>query len=172
MKPFTKILVIIGAFLTGLVLLLLISSLVAPKDPGAAAEKYRVTAKKYFENKQYPEAIADYTKAISFRPEDARLYALRSRAYLAQEKFTLAAKDFAKSAKLDPRGEIGMNSCEMLKKLRDAVKKLEKGKVMIIAQNFMDKWGKYFDEATACINRRDYTTARNLHLLALSSAIS
>ena len=172
MKPSTKIPVIIGAFLTGLVILVLIISIVTPRDPVAAAEKYRAAANKYFEKKQYPQAVASYTMAISFQPEDARLYELRSIAYIRQEHYTLGAKDFAKAAKLDPRGKTGKHSYAMLKKLRDAVKKMENGKIMMVTQSFTDKWGKYFDEATACVNRKDYTTARNLHLLALSSAIS
>lgn len=172
MKQFTKIFVIIGAFLTGLVLLVLISSLITPIDPVAAAEKYKLAANNYFEKKQYPEAVANYTKAISFQPKDARLYELRSIAHIRQKHYALGAKDFAKAANLDPRGKIGKHSYAMLKELRDGVKMMENGKAMMVAGNFMDKWPKYFDEATACVNRQDYVTARNLHLLALSSAIS
>jgi len=172
MKPHSKTFLIIGAISTFLVLLIIIGVSVTPGDPAAAAEKYRVIAEKYYEKKQYPEAITSYTKAISFQPEDARLYELRAVAHIRQEHFTLGAKDFAKAAKLDPHGVVGKNSYAMLKKLRDGVKMMEDGKVMIIVSRFIDKWSKYFDDATACINKRDYATARSLHLLALSSAIS
>jgi len=172
MKTSDKVLVIIFVFLIGLALFVLMRSVITSMDPVVAAEKRKLAANKYFNNKQYPEAVASYTKAISSQPEDPGLYELRAVAYILGKHYALGAKDFAKAAKLDPRGKIGKHSYAMLKELRDGVKMIENGKVMAVAQGFTDKWGKYFDEATVCVNRQDYTTARNLHLLALSSAIS
>ncbi|MCY2972389.1 MAG: tetratricopeptide repeat protein [Planctomycetota bacterium] len=68
-----------------------------PKYAGA----YNNRAATYLEIKKYPDAIADYTKAIELNPMYAKAYDNRGNAYKALGKTKEAEEDFAKAKALE-----------------------------------------------------------------------
>ena len=49
------------------------------------------------------EAIANYTKAIAFNPENATAYLNRGTIYLSQSKWDLALRDHNRAIEIDPK---------------------------------------------------------------------
>jgi tetratricopeptide (TPR) repeat protein/S1-C subfamily serine protease len=56
----------------------------------------------YADLKQYPQAFADYNKAIALNPEDAKAYNNRGFAYLELKQYPQALADYNKAIALDP----------------------------------------------------------------------
>jgi PQQ-dependent catabolism-associated CXXCW motif protein len=91
----------------------------------------------YAANKQYDNAVEDFTRAISINPRYAEAYLQRGRAYLSKEDYSLAMVDLAKAAELDPQKKAEVDAI-----LRDP--KIANGYV-VRGRAFYDK--KKYDSA-------------------------
>src|ERR1051325_11031464 len=56
-----------------------------------------------FDQKQYDQAIAEFTKAIQANPKQSSFFANRGYAYFRLNKLTEATDDFSKAIELDPQ---------------------------------------------------------------------
>jgi tetratricopeptide (TPR) repeat protein len=65
------------------------------------ADPYYVRGEAYLELKKYPEAVADFTKAIELDPKNVIAYDNRGKAYKALGKTKEAEEDFAKAKALE-----------------------------------------------------------------------
>src|SRR5205085_7240367 len=78
----------------------------AAKDKGAAAGANNFNAgNAAIQQKQYPQAIAEYSRAIELNPKQPAFYENRAFAYLAMERFDEAMGDFNKVIELSPKDE-------------------------------------------------------------------
>lgn len=102
-------------------------------------------------------AIADFTRAIQLRPEDARYYNNRGVAYSSVGRFDLAIADFDKAIGLDPRhakahkgrGVGHLNRGDYLQALVDLDKAIELDPTYLLAYSArgsaltrLGRWGK------------------------------
>jgi tetratricopeptide (TPR) repeat protein len=61
----------------------------------------------HLDQKNYDQAIADYTNAIRLSPNNASGYRGRGRAYNAQKNYDMAIADYAQAIRLDPNNASG-----------------------------------------------------------------
>ncbi|MBP6004257.1 MAG: energy transducer TonB [Pyrinomonadaceae bacterium] len=76
----------------------------APTPPDFAF--YRNRASAYLANSEFDLAIADLSKAIEFKPDEAKTLADRGSAYLKQNKLEQAAADLDRSLELDATNSL------------------------------------------------------------------
>jgi len=67
------------------------------------AAEAKAKGNSFFLNKQYPEAIEWYTKAIKAEPNDSTFYSNRSAAYMGVNKFKEALADAEMCIKIQPK---------------------------------------------------------------------
>ena len=66
-----------------------------------SAENYYFRAYRYYETKEYLEAISDYDKALSIDPNDAKIYFSRGISNMKLKRFKNAIEDFTKNISLN-----------------------------------------------------------------------
>jgi clan AA aspartic protease (TIGR02281 family) len=111
------------------------------KDVEYVVFAYATRADIYLNLEDTVKAIADYTTAIKFNPEQSSLYDKRAQIYYEQDKYDLADADYQKMIDLEPGGTMGY-----MGKGRNA--------------NAQEKWEeaiKYFDYVTKLAS--DYCSA-------------
>lgn len=99
--------------LTGLFALLLVSLFVCPsaqaqkkaKVPDKAFERLQ-QGLTYVNQKQYENALKEFTRAIEIHPQYATAYANRGLVYMQQKKYNKALDDLNKAVKLDPDNKM------------------------------------------------------------------
>src|SRR5207253_2818105 len=96
-------------------------------DEGAA---HRAAGVQFADQKQYDQAIAEFTKAIEINPRDVAALENRAYMFLALEKNDEALADFAKSVELapkDPNAYLGRAQAEInLKQFDQALADVDK----------------------------------------------
>ncbi|KAH9898940.1 hypothetical protein F4778DRAFT_741659 [Xylariomycetidae sp. FL2044] len=66
------------------------------------AEGFKAAGNKYFKEKDYTNAILQYTKAIELLPESATYLGNRAAAYMSDKKYEAALEDCSRAVDLDP----------------------------------------------------------------------
>ncbi|KAI4177111.1 MAG: hypothetical protein LQ343_000593 [Gyalolechia ehrenbergii] len=74
-----------------------------PPKPAVDPEACKVLGNKYFKNKDYVKAIAEYTKALSVEPESVTYLSNRAAAFMSANRFSEALADLKKAREIDPR---------------------------------------------------------------------
>jgi tetratricopeptide (TPR) repeat protein len=72
-----------------------------------AAFSYGLAA---FDTKEYDKAIVDYTEAIRLKPNNAKAYKERGRAYSAKKQYDNALSDYNEAIRLDPNFAAAYNN--------------------------------------------------------------
>lgn len=74
-----------------------------PPKPALDPEACKMLGNKYFGNKDYVKAIAEYTKALSVEPESVTYLSNRSAAFMSANRFGEALADLKKAKEIEPR---------------------------------------------------------------------
>ncbi len=64
----------------------------------------------YYDRQGYPQALADYDRAISLNPENAEAYINRGNVYYEQQKYEEALADYSKAIVLNPNDALAYNN--------------------------------------------------------------
>lgn len=128
-------------------------------------EVYKWRADSYNSIGEYPEAIADFTRAIEINPGDAVLYNDRGNAYLRSDRYNEAKEDYIRAVDLDPEGRAGKlayDNLELLVKFlqekSQSPKQLTQDDIAIL--NSLEKeWGMNIDKSVPFIQERNYAGA-------------
>lgn len=136
------------------------------------AEYHIKLAKEYVEKNQFNEAIEEYTKAISIRPEDAYLYLARGKTYLimpapAPEEpipsseasaYNKAIEDYSKAIALQPDNVIfyvaRADVYYLKEEWENAIKDLDKAIALKPDISFL-----YYERGNACHKIKQYRRA-------------
>ncbi len=118
---------------------------------------FRNRAAGYLKNGDLDLAVADYGKALEFKPTDPRTFLERGQAFARQGKDDLAGIDYSKAIELDPKlGEAYFRRAEMYERvhkpemaLADYQKSLELDPSNELAKLSADRLKKSLDEAVA-----------------------
>ncbi|MBL8793670.1 MAG: tetratricopeptide repeat protein, partial [Planctomycetia bacterium] len=85
------------------------------KNPGEQADEerrqmraaaYFARGRTFFDQKEYPQAIEQFTKALEVDPRDPLFYFQRGQAYVEKDDFTEALQDFTEAIRLDPKNAL------------------------------------------------------------------
>jgi tetratricopeptide (TPR) repeat protein len=102
----------ITIFTAAIICLGLTNTAPAAKEKGSEKEKGGTAGvnnfnagNKNFEEKQYPQAIAEYSRAIELNPKQPAFYENRGYAYLAMQRLDEANNDFTKAIELAPKDD-------------------------------------------------------------------
>ncbi|KAL8938046.1 MAG: hypothetical protein Q9216_004098 [Gyalolechia sp. 2 TL-2023] len=74
-----------------------------PPKPTLDPEACKVLGNKYFKNKDYVKAIAEYTKALSVEAESVTYLSNRAAAFMSANRFNEALTDLKKAREIEPR---------------------------------------------------------------------
>ena len=118
---------------------------------------FRNRAAGYLKNGDLDLAVADYGKALEFKPTDPRTFLERGQAFARQGKEDLAGIDYSKAIELDPKlGEAYFRRAEMYERvhkpemaLADYEKSLELDPSNELAKLSSDRLKKTLDQAAA-----------------------
>lgn len=118
---------------------------------------FRNRAAGYLKNGDLDLAVADYGKALEFKPSDPRTFLERGQARARQGKDDLAAVDYSKAIELDPKlAEAYYSRAEMYERahkpdlaLADYEKAIEIDPANELAKLSADRLKKAVDEASA-----------------------
>src|SRR5687768_2962280 len=83
--------------------LLIIAIVFATVANGQTAEDFYKMAEKKYEQKEYPEAVKLYSKALDLKTDSAKYYFGRGMAYYRQGKLKSAYPDFTQAIYLNPK---------------------------------------------------------------------
>lgn len=92
---------------------------------GGGGFGYALRGKSYYQDKDYADALTDYTEAIKLRPDGTELYNSRGNIYFAQGQFDRAITDFTEAIALPSQygdrfhADVYINRAQAYEKLRD-----------------------------------------------------
>jgi tetratricopeptide (TPR) repeat protein len=70
------------------------------------AAAYFARGRTFFDQKEYPQAIEQFTKALEVDPRDPLFHYQRGQAYVEKDDFTEALQDFTEAIRLDPKNAL------------------------------------------------------------------
>lgn len=98
----------IPAFLSNLALCTILSCCFAAAT-AQDAKYFNTKADEFYRNKDYDQAISNYTSSLSIDPVNVYAYVWRGNAYGAKKKYDLAISDFTKAISIDARAADAYN---------------------------------------------------------------
>ena len=141
------------------VLLLFVFFLLLPLIAEAQKVKQIVkTADEFYIRGNYPDALAQFSKAIEISPNDASLYAKRGLAYEMSSDYKNAAEDFDRAGVFDSKNsDVFYNAARMYYKISDYTTSLERlQRALQLKRNNLDALALKID---AQIKLQKYTPA-------------
>jgi tetratricopeptide (TPR) repeat protein len=147
-----------GIAIIGVAILIFLSVASTASAPSASGTSALDRGAKHYENKEYDEAIADYTSAINSNPYSPYAYNGRGMAYEKKNNYYKAITDFTEAIRLDPNYvEAYFNRGMAYSKLEDYDKAIaDYTEVIRLDPNYL---GVYFNRGLAYSNLKDYNKA-------------